>query len=290
MTNTTFTPDSIASFAEAYPEKPNKLRHDLCDHPLLQLPALVELATQLRSDHVEYNQGDLPIGINPKDVPKPTLDVEETIRSIEESGSWMALKFIENIPEYQKLLVDTLSAIEPAVRGKTGEMIKLEGFIFVSSPGAVTPFHFDPEHNILLQIRGNKVLTMFPAEDENIVPPQDHESFAYGEHHRNLEWRDDISALGSPMALTAGEALFVPVKMPHWVQNGPDVSISLSVTWRSEWSVAESDARALNALLRQVGISPAAPGRWPANNAGKSIAFRALRKAGITKVARSMMS
>ena len=68
MTNTTFTPDSIASFAEAYPETPNKLRHDLCDHPLLQLPALVELATQLRSDHVEYNQGDLPIGINPKDV------------------------------------------------------------------------------------------------------------------------------------------------------------------------------------------------------------------------------
>jgi hypothetical protein len=27
----------------------------------------------------------------------------------------------------------------------------------------VTPFHFDPEHNILLQIRGRKTMTIFPA-------------------------------------------------------------------------------------------------------------------------------
>ena len=290
MTKIVFTPDTVSSFAEAYPEMPNKLRHDLCDHPLLQLPALVDLATRLRSDHVEHNQGDLPIGIAPEDVPTPALDIDETIRSIEESGSWMALKFIENLPEYHHLLVQTLPAIDPAVRGKTGAMNKLEGFIFVSSPGAITPFHFDPEHNILLQIRGNKVLTLFPADDENIVAPQDHEAFAYGEHHRNLEWRDDVSALGIPMSLTPGEALYVPVKMPHWVKNGPEVSISLSVTWRSDWSVAESDARALNALIRKVGISPATPGRWPATNAGKSLAFRALRRVGVANFARSLLN
>ncbi len=282
MTDKAFTPDSIASFAKAYPEVPNKLRHNLCDHPLLQLPSLVELATKLRSDHVEYNQGDLPIGIAPEDVPTPLLDVAETIRSIEESGSWMALKFIENVPEYRALLLDTLAEIEPAVRGKTGEMLKLEGFIFVSSPDAVTPFHFDPEHNILLQIRGNKVLTMFPADDDKIVPPQDHETFAFGDHHRNLVWRDEISTLGKPIGLTAGEALYVPVKMPHWVKNGSEVSISLSVTWRSEWSVAESDARGLNYMLRRMGLSPASPKRFPNRNKVKSFAWRALRKAGLT--------
>ncbi|MFZ1741902.1 MAG: cupin-like domain-containing protein, partial [Pontixanthobacter sp.] len=243
----------------------------------------------LRPEHVEHNQGDLPIGIAPEDVPTPTLDVAETIRSIEESGSWMALKFIENMPEYRELLMETLASIEPAVQGKTGAMEQLEGFVFVSSPGAVTPFHFDPEHNILLQIRGNKVLTTFPAADESIVPPQDHESFAYGEHHRNLVWNDDMSAHGNPIPLTAGEALYVPVKMPHWVKNGPEVSISLSVTWRSEWSVAESEARALNALLRGAGLSPASPKRWPATNFGKSAAFRALRKTGVAKVARSLL-
>ena len=31
-------------------------------------------------------------------------------------------------------------------------MMKPQGFIFISSPDAVTPYHFDPEHNILLQL------------------------------------------------------------------------------------------------------------------------------------------
>ena len=42
-------------------------------------------------------------------------------------------------------------------------MLTSQGFIFVSSPNSVTPYHFDPEHNILLQIRGSKVMTQFPA-------------------------------------------------------------------------------------------------------------------------------
>src|SRR3546814_7623125 len=44
-----------------------------------------------------------------------------------------------------------------------------------------------------------------------------------------------------------GEALLVPVKAPHFVQNGPAVSISFSITWRSERSVAEGELHSLNA-------------------------------------------
>ena len=280
MTDPAFNPLGLASFAAAYPEIVHKLQHNLADHPLLQLPALVELATRLRPEHVEHNQGDLPIGIAPQDVPPPALDVAKTIRSIEQNGSWMALKFIENVPEYRQLLVDTLAEIEPAVRDRTGAMLKLEGFIFVSAAGAVTPFHFDPEHNILLQIRGNKVLTMFPADDDTIAQPEVHEAFAFGNHHRNLTWHDDFAQLGTPTPLKAGEALYIPVKMPHWVKNGPEVSVSLSVTWRSEWSVTESDARAFNAALRRKGIVPTSTRRWPARNLAKAYGWRLLRKLG----------
>jgi hypothetical protein len=31
--------------------------------------------------------------------------------------------------------------------------------------------------------------------------------------------------------------------------------------------------------LRKAGLSPASPGRWPVENNGKSIAYRAIRKA-----------
>ncbi len=276
-----FSAEALAVLDAAYPEHIVRLTHDRADHPLLALPALVELAATLPAASVEYNPGALPIGIAPEDVPSPPLSVVETIRSIEENGSWMVLKRIEQHPDYAALLADTLAEIAPMVRAKTGAMLGTEGFIFISSPGAVTPFHLDPEHNILLQIRGSKVMTVFDVRDEAIVSPQAHEAFHLGKQHRNLVWRDDYAVRGAAHALSPGDAIYVPVKSPHWVQNGPEVSISLSVTWRSEWSYEEADARAMNHFLRTLSANPASPKRWPGSNKPKSLAYRVLRKAGI---------
>ncbi len=267
--------------AANYPEIPIKLTHELVDHPLLTLPSLVKLAAMLPEKDVEYNRGDLPIGIAPEDIPSPLLDIAETIRSIEQNGSWMVLKLVEQHPDYRDLLETTLAEIEPIVIAKTGEMLTLQGFIFISSPSAVTPFHFDPEHNILLQIRGEKTMTVFPATDETIVSPQAHEAFHLGQHHRNLGWKDEFATKGTEFSLVPGEAIHVPVKAPHWVKNGPQVSISLSVTWRSAWSYEEADARAFNHLLRKFGGRPASPKRLPAHNRAKSVAYRAIRKLGL---------
>lgn len=278
---TSFSRSARDVFAAAYPETAAKLTHQLVGHPLLALPALVELAAALPEKHVEYNQGDLPIGIAPEDIPSPRLDIAETIRSIEENGSWMVLKLVEQHPDYRNLLESTLAELAPIVTAKTGEMLTLQGFIFISSPGAVTPFHFDPEHNILLQIRGEKTMTVFPAADEAIVSPEAHEAFHLGQHHRNLGWEDGFAAKGTAFTLMPGEAIHVPVKAPHWVKNGPQVSISLSVTWRSAWSYEEADARAFNHLLRKCGVSPKTPKRLPAHNRAKSVAYRMIRRLGL---------
>lgn len=278
---TAFPESARAALTAAYPEQVTKLTHNLAADPRLTLAALVELAGEFAPEHVEYNPGNLPIGIDPKDVPRASLSIADTVRSIEENGSWMVLKFIEKHPVYRALLEETLAEIDPITRAKTGAMLGMEGFIFISSPGAVTPFHFDPEHNILLQIRGSKVMTLFPAADESIVSGVAHEHFHLGLQHRNLVWQERFTALGQPVSLAPGEAVYVPVKAPHWVQNGDAVSISLSVTWRSEWSYAEADARAFNHILRKRGLTPASPKRYPAQNAAKSIAYRVLRRLGV---------
>ena len=274
-----FTDDGLKAFRTLYPEQPGLLTHRLLGHPLFELDALVALAKRIRPVDAEYNRGDLPVGIDPEATPSNGLSAEDTIRSIEECGSWMVLKFIEQDPVYRELLHSTLAELAPAVHPVTGEMLKLEGFIFISSPGAVTPFHFDPEHNILLQLRGQKTMTVFPAGDESVVSGASHEAF-HGGGHRNLPWRDEIAPRGEAFELTPGKAIYVPVKAPHWVKNGPEVSISFSITWRSEWSYEEADARSLNALLRRIGVEPASPARFPQRNVAKSIAYRTLAKAG----------
>jgi oxalate decarboxylase/phosphoglucose isomerase-like protein (cupin superfamily) len=279
MSKPVFPSEAMAILNGCYPRQTAKLPHGLLDHPLLQLEAMVDLATMLPVDSVEYNPGNLPVGIRPEDVPVSKLSAAETIRSIEENGSWMVIKRVEQSPDYARLLECTLAEIEPLVAKRTGKMLGLEGFIFISSPGSVTPFHFDPEHNILLQVRGTKTMTVFSAEDEALVRPEAHEKFHLGQHHRNQHWEPEFAAKGQPITIVPGEAIYVPVKAPHWVQNGPEVSISLSITWRSEWSYSEADARAFNHLLRKAGVAPQTPAPWPSRNKGKSYAYRAIAKA-----------
>ena len=268
------------SFAANYPEKPHTLAHNLTSHPLLEIEALAQQAERLPITSVEYNRGDLPIGVDGKPGSNG-MTIAETIRKVAEAESWAVLKNIEQVPAYEDLLLGLLEEIRPEIEAATGAMLTPQGFIFVSSPNSMTPYHFDPEHNILLQIRGSKVMTQFPAGDARFVPDEAHETYHSG-GPRELKWDDGFLAHGTQFPLSPGEALFVPVMAPHFVRNGPAPSVSLSITWRSEWSYRESDARIFNAILRERGLKPAAPGRWPHQNYGKAYAFRVMRKLGLT--------
>lgn len=266
-----------AALARLYPEQPGTFTHHLCGHPAFELESLVALSQRIRPIDVEQNLAHIPVGIDPDALQHNGLSVEDSIRSIEQNGSWMVLKFVDQDPEYRALLDMILDEIEPLVAARTGAMLKREAFIFVSSPGAVTPFHIDPEHNILMQLRGEKVMTVFPASDPELIPGALQEAFHAG-GHRNLPFEERFAAKGTPLRITPGEALYVPVKAPHWVQNGDAMSISLSVTWRSEWSYREADAHALNRVLRKAGLDPAMPARFPQQNHAKSIAWRGIQK------------
>ncbi|MBY6014428.1 cupin-like domain-containing protein [Qipengyuania gaetbuli] len=271
-----FPPETLARFASAYPERPHTLAHALGQDERLTLDALAGLASRLPGASLEYNRGNLPIGVDGKPAPNG-LSIEDTIRHIASSDSWAVLKNIEQVPAYRDLLLDLLEELRPAIEAKTGEMLTPQGFIFISSPDAMTPYHFDPEHNILLQLVGSKTMTQFPAGDARFAPDTVHESYHLG-GPRELPWSDTLLEGGTPFAIGPGEAVYVPVMAPHFVRNGPASSISLSITWRSEWSYAESAARCFNGTLRRFGLNPRAPGRWPQGNTGKSLASRALRR------------
>ena len=275
-----FDEEARAIFAGAYPDAPVKLHHGLAGHPLLAIDALAGLAERMPAASVEYNLGKLPLGVRAEDTPSNGLSLGETIRTIESNGSWAVLKNVERDAAYGALLDAALAELEPIVEARTGAMLNREAFIFLSSPGSVTPFHMDPEHNILLQIRGEKVMTVFPAGDPELVPAVQSESFHAG-GHRNLDWRDDFRERGTAVKLLPGDAIHVPVKAPHFVENGGAVSISLSVTWRSERSVAESELHGLNALLRRRGLPVGRISAAPERQGARRLAYRIMRKLGV---------
>ena len=58
------------------------------------------------------------------------------------------------------------------------------------------------------------------------------------------------------MPLAPGTGVFVPNMAPHWVIAGPDVSVSLSVSWRSVVLNELASVTRLNHRLRGYGLSP----------------------------------
>lgn len=274
-----FDTEGLTALAALYPETPGPLRHRFADHPLLSIDGLAKLAEQLDPKHIEYNAALVPPGATPEQVAANGLTIGETIRTIETNGSWAVLKHIQTLPAYRDLLLSLLKELEPVVVPRTGEMLTPQGFVFLSSPNAVTPFHFDPEHNILMQLRGTKVMHVWPAGDSRFAPPIEHERYYIG-GHRALPWKDSFAGQERAVPLAPGDAVHMPVMAPHYVQNGPSVSISLSITWRSEWSYRNEEAFGGNTLLRRVGLDPGMPPRWPGKATVRSTMWRAARRLG----------
>ena len=263
-------------FAAYFNRKPFRVRHSLPGHPLFELPRVLELARALPERFVEYNAGAVPVGVRPEETPRTGLSAEETIRRIQECGSWMVLKRVEQDPEYGALLHRCLDGIAAHARGVAPPMQRREGFIFLSSPGAVTPFHIDPEYNFLLQIRGGKTVSMWDPADRFVLPEEELERFYASFVHRNLPWRDVFQTTAFVLPLVPGEGLHFPVTVPHWVKNGPEVSISFSITFRTADSARRELLYKANARLRQLGLSPRPVGDSILLDRTKQAAFGAL--------------
>lgn len=274
-----FGAEALEQVAAAYPDESAHLRHRLADHPLLGLAALAQLAERMPADAVEYNRGDLPLGIRPEDTPANGLTLGETIRTIESNGSWAVLKNVERDPAYGALLDAALEDLRPIVEASTGPMLHRQAYIFITSPGSITPFHIDPEHNILLQIRSDKIMNVLPTHDMETVPPEQSESFARG-GHRNLVWQDGFMDRVKAVHLAPGDAVLIPVKAPHFVRNGDGVSVSFSITWRSERSVAEGELHSLNARLRAKGMPLMRVTRAPEKQWIGRLLFRLVNRLG----------
>ena len=266
-----FGDEAKRALAGAYPDAPVVIPHGLADHPLLDLPRLVEAANALPPGDIEHNLGDIAVSQpDPATVPSNGLDPAQTVARIADNRSWIALRNVEQLDEYAALTRAILAELEPVFAPVTGPAHRHEAYVFVTSPGSVTPFHMDPEHNVLLQLRGTKTMTVFPGDDPRVVPGTRHEAFAAG-GHCNLDYDEGAMArLGQAFTLRPGDALHVPLLAPHFVRNGDEVSVSLSITWRSEASDRRRRIHMANRRLRRLGLDPRAPGRSRAADAAKA--------------------
>ena len=270
--------------AENFLKKPFILQHGLVDNPLFALPRLIELAQSMPRDGIEYNSGKVAIGVKPENVPKIDMPVADVIKSIETANAWMVIKRVERDPAYKAVLDQFVREANEAAGLKPADYSDLEGYIFVSSANATTPFHIDMEENILIQLRGDKYLRTFDNADRSLVNEEAMEISPAV--HRNRTYDPHFEARATLHSLKPGDAVHIPYTHPHWVGTGTTYSISMAMTWKTPEVRRLNKIRLMNGTLRGYGFAQAAPGVSPLRDAAKVVAHDVVQ-AGLAPLRKS---
>ncbi len=262
------------TFRAGFNRAPFLIRHHLAGHPLFSLRRLIELANRLPEEKIKYNGADISVATGLYEGPRTGLSVRETIQQIEECRSWMVINNIELDPEYRQLLNHCLDEVRLFSEPIDPGMFRREGFIFISSPGSVTPFHMDPEYNFLLQIRGKKQISIWNSGDRSVLSETTLERY-FSEVDRQIVFKEEYQQKATIFELTPGAGLHFPMVAPHWVRNGDEVSVSFSITFRTPASERQRVVYCANADLRGKGLNPRPPGASVFRDLAKYYGFRA---------------
>ena len=79
--------------------------------------------------------------------------------------------------------------------------------------------------------------------------------------------------------MLAGRGVHFPLHAPHWVQTESDVSISLSVTFRTRSSKFRESIHAANSHVRKLGMRPPNPGASRMWDIAANVGYRGFYKA-----------
>jgi hypothetical protein len=262
------------------PMKVMAVRHRLAEHPLLQLPKLVELAGRLAErGAVRYHAGHVQPGTDFIKAPElfpVNRPAGEIVANIEKAQAWMGLHNIQQDDEYRRLVDEVLDDVRPRVEAVDPGMHHRAGWIFVSSPGAITPFHLDHEHNFILQIRGKKLLHVWEPLDRLTVPERALELFHANSSRELVRYDEECERRAHVFRLEPGVGGYMPTNAPHWVKNDDNVSITVSFTYYTEATRRRALLYVGNNYLRKMGLAPSAVGQSLLRDETK---FRVLRAA-----------
>jgi hypothetical protein len=242
------------------PWKIQALTHALANHPLLQIDALVELGKRQQARNlVRTHSADAQAGTSFADAPSLHPNQQgaaTTLGDIANARAWMSLLNVQADPIYRAFIDEVLDSVRPVTDVRDPGMCYRAGWIFVSSPNAITPFHMDHEHNFIMQIRGTKRLYTWDPFDRTVVSERAQELF-HDKHSRELvTWSEDWRSRARVLDLVPGQGGYMPSTAPHMVENGPEPSITISFTYYTDSTRRRELLYRGNAGMLRLGLEP----------------------------------
>jgi hypothetical protein len=271
------------NFRNCFNAKSFMFRHDLANSPLFELPRLAVLAERMlaRGEMQKFVAlGGKSTGAGTKFSAMPPQEkLAQTVRQLAEADAWLKISSANAAdPEYGQLLQQVLDDIETMAEVPLKQQITWATLtVFLASPRIVTPYHMDHESNFLFQIRGEKDLSLFDQTDRTLLSEDEIEQFYAGDFEA-ARYRTGTQERGNVYRLKPGLVVHHPPLAPHWVQNGDNVSVSVSIGFCMHSLDRRARVYQVNHILRRMGLSPTPPGKSPLRDAVKVAGMGLLSK------------
>jgi hypothetical protein len=234
--------------------------HRLSGNPLFSTDRLLALARRRvrNPDDVYYDAGEIRVDQRWDQTPPCDLPVDELLRRIETAGAWIILRHVQNDPEYAGLVDACMDEIVALSGRDLSQVMKVrDAIIFINSPNRISTYHIDRECSWLYQIQGRKTISIFEPADRDVLPEWEIEMF-WAVDHNAATYRPQYQSRATVTELLPGHGVHIPVGAPHWVRNGPEVSVSLNINFHYLDAITADVYRA-NYWLRRLGLNPTPP-------------------------------
>jgi hypothetical protein len=241
-----------------HPSKAQAFTHKLQNHPLMQFEELKKLA--LRHNMVRFHSSNLPRTqkLDTVEHERPNgLSLQESLDNINTSGTFVFIQNIQNDPIYGPFVNEILDEIETDISKHQRKLQNRQAWVFITSPGGVTPYHRDQEAATYFHIKGKKKFWLWDANDREICTQEENEFF-HGVHGlKKTDYNDQKMAKAKMFEILPGDGIFFPYTAPHMVENGTEeFAISFSVTHMTEDDFNVRRINKINQILRKLGLSP----------------------------------
>jgi len=277
MLETVQLDDFMVQFVGDEPYTPRRVRrlsHNYSDHPLLSLDSLSKLAERLyakKTGQVKFlSKGTrLDSDFNTLTDSEDNRTIAEVFENIANPGSWIAIYAVQTEPEYRELVWDIVNSVQGDWKNLDPGVFFVDGYIFISSPPSVTPFHIDRENNFLLQIAGKKAFGVWNPDERKVVSEIAVEDWIINSSLKRVKYRPEyLQHAAVNGVLEAGQGIYMPSTSPHMTHAEenlatPDCpySITIGVVFYTSETRRYAYIYTTNNLLRKLGLVPNPPGR-----------------------------
>lgn len=264
--------DLEPSFREDLDQRtPRSFGHRLADHPALSLDAVAELAERLGDERVVCESAVKPLVGSAASAPAADRGKQaaDLVRGLDDNDSWLTLLNIETDPDYRAFIDEIVDGLAEQISLRPELLFRRAGFVFASSPQSVTPAHFDIEHSLLIQLRGNRVLSFGTLPDAATRTEEVHRYW-----NGSFGRMQVMPALQSEVELAPGTAVYIPPYQPHWLRNGDRTSLSLTIVFFTRSNEDESLVQACNEKFMRMHLHPRPFGESARVDSAKALLMR----------------